>query len=79
MNVKYVGSWKNDEKGEMLFDNLKNHKNDSWSKKKQWIQKLAEKKNFRERKRKNKQKKPKLLKPKGKSKKPVALKTKRQG
>ena len=55
MNVKYVGSWKNDEKGEMLFDNLKNHKNDSWSKKKQWIQKLAEKK-YSEKKRKKKKK-----------------------
>ena len=32
-----------------------------------------------ERKRKSKQKKPKLLKPKGKSKMPIALKTKRQG
>ena len=30
-------------KGEMLFDNLKNHKNDSWSKKKQWRTKLTEK------------------------------------
>ena len=28
----------------MLFDNLKNHKNDSWSKKKQQRTKLAEKK-----------------------------------
>ena len=27
-----------------VIDNLKNHKNDSWSKKKQWIQKLSEKK-----------------------------------
>ena len=27
----------------MLFDNLKNHKNDSWSKKKQWIQSLQKK------------------------------------
>ena len=44
MNVKIVGSWKNDEKGEMLFDNLKNHKIDSWSKKKQWKRKLAKKK-----------------------------------
>ena len=43
MNVKIVGSWKNDEKGEMLFDNLKNHKNDSWSKKKQWIKSLQKK------------------------------------
>ena len=30
--------------GDMLFDNLKNHKNDSWSKKKQQRTKLAEKK-----------------------------------
>ena len=52
MNVKYVGSWKNDEKGDMLFDNLKNHKNDSWSKKKQWIQKLAEKKIEKEKEKK---------------------------
>ena len=36
MNVKIVGSWKNNGKGEMLFDNMKNHKIDSWSKKKQW-------------------------------------------
>ena len=42
MNVKIAGSWKNDGKGEMLFDNLKNHKIDSWSKKKQW--KACEKK-----------------------------------
>ena len=62
MNVKIVGSWKNDEKGEMLFDNLKNHKNDSWSKKKQWIHKLVEKKMAKKnRKRKSKQKKPKAL------------------
>ena len=60
MNVKYVGSWKNDEKGEMLFDNLKNHKNDSWSKKKQWIQKLAEKK--REKKKNGEKKKRKKKK-----------------
>ena len=54
-----------------VIDNLKNHKNDSWSKKKQQRTKLAEKKNRRkkniERKRKSKQKKP------------IALKTKRQG
>ena len=43
MNVKIVGSWKNDKKGEILFDNLKNHKIDSWSKKKQWIAKACEK------------------------------------
>ena len=55
MNVKIVGSWKNKEKGEMLFDNLKNHKIDSWSKKKQWKTKLAEKK---KKKRKKKKKQP---------------------
>ena len=50
MNVKYVGSWKNDEKGEMLFDDLKNHKIDSWSKKKQWIQSLQKKKRKKKKK-----------------------------
>ena len=68
--------------GDMLFDNLKNHKYDSWSKEKQWIQKLAEKK-IGEKKEKKKEKasrkSQKLLKPKGKSKKPITLKTKRQG
>ena len=44
MNVKIVGSWKNDGKGEMLFDNLKNHKINSWSKKKQWKSKSLWKK-----------------------------------
>ena len=39
-----------------VIDNLKNHKIDSWSKKKQWIQKLAEKK---KRKKKNGEKKEK--------------------
>ena len=56
MNVKIVGSWKNEEKGEMLFDNLKNHKNDSWSKKKQQRTKLAEKKNYRKKKKKQAEK-----------------------
>ena len=55
MNVKIVGSWKNDEKGEMLFDNLKNHKIDSWSKKKQW--KACRKKYMRKKEAKNKEKK----------------------
>ena len=54
MNVKIVGSWKNDEKGEMLFDNLKNHKIDSWSKKKQW--KACRKKDIYEKKRGEKKK-----------------------
>ena len=43
--------------GDMLFDNLKNHKNDSWSKKKQQRTKLAEKKNIGEKKNRKKKKK----------------------
>ena len=39
----------------MLFDNLKNHKNDSWSKKNQWIQKAYEKNGEKKRKIKKKQ------------------------
>ena len=66
----------------MLFDNLKNHKNDSWSKKKQQRTKLAEKNIEKKRKKeraKASRKSQKLLKPRGKSKKPITLKTKRQG
>ena len=56
MNVKIVGSWKNNGKGEILFDNLKNHKIDSWSKKKQWKKRKACKKNGeKNRKKKKKQ------------------------
>ena len=56
MNVKIVGSWKNDEKGEMLFDNMKNHKIDSWSKKKQWKSKRLAKKKVAKKNRKKKKK-----------------------
>ena len=53
----------------MLFDNLKNHKNDSWSKKKQWIQSLQKKKDGKKiEKEKASRKSQKLLKPKGKGK-----------
>ena len=57
MNVKFVGSWKNDEKKRNVIDDLKNHKIDSWSKKKQW--KACRKKSIcekKERKRKKKKK-----------------------
>ena len=39
-----------------VIDNLKNHEIDSWSKKKQWIEKACEKKNFGEKNRKKKKK-----------------------
>ena len=87
MNVKIVGSWKNDEKGEMLLiiwkiiklilEARKSSKEQSLQKKKR--KKIKNRRKKIERKRKSKQKKPKLLKPRGKSKKPITLKTKRQG
>ena len=52
-------------KGEMLFDDLKNHKIDSWSKKKQW--KACKKKKKRKQKEKRKRKKKKKQAEKAKS------------
>ena len=57
MNVKIVGSWKNDEQKNVI-DDLKNHEIDSWSKKKQWKKKIkaCEKKIIGEKNRKEKEK-----------------------
>ena len=79
-NVKYVGSWKNDDKEtcyliiwkiiKMILEARKSSKEQS-----------LQKKNIGEKKKRAKasRKSQKLLKPRGKSKKPITLKTKRQG
>ena len=56
MNVKIVGSWKNNEKGEMLFDNLKIIKLILETRKSR--EKVAEKRSQKKKKKKSKQKKP---------------------